>query len=113
MDIGRRLLAAEPALNATAAFGSLVTPGLGPWPAVVIEDHSAIALFEESGDWPYSYRSLLLAADGDIVLIGVPRIEAFEDYCRDYLKLGRVQILCPSLPGPHRPWLLGGIWWMV
>lgn len=101
-DIGRRLLAAEPTLNATAAFGSLVTSGLGPWPAVVIEDHSAIALFEESGDWPYSYRSLLLAADGDIVLIGVPRIEAFEDYCRDFLKLGRVRILCPrSVASPR------------
>jgi hypothetical protein len=102
-DIGRCLLAAEPTLNATAAFGSLVTSGLGPWPTVAIEDHSPIALFEESGDWAYSYRSLLLAADGDIVLIGEPRIEAFEDYCRDYLKLGRVQILCPRSVGPPRP----------
>lgn len=102
-NIARRLLAAEPTLNATAAFGSLVTSGLGPWPAVVIEDHSAIALFEEGGDWAHSYRSLLLAADGDIVLIGVPRIEAFENYCRDFLKLGRVQVLCPppvALPRP-------------
>jgi hypothetical protein len=101
--IGQRLLAAEPALNETAAFGNLVKTGLGPWPAVVIEDHSAIALYEERGDWVHSYRSLLLAADGDIVLIGVPRIEAFEDYCRDVLKLGRVQILCPrplQPPGP-------------
>ena len=102
-DIGRRLLAAEPTLNATAAFGSLVTPGLGPWPAVVIEDHSAIALFEESGDWAHSYRSLLLAADGDIVLIGVPRIEAFEDYCRDFLNLGRIRILCPRSVERPRP----------
>lgn len=102
-DIGRRLLAAEPALNATAAFGSLVTSGLGPWPAVVIEDHSAIALFEEGRDWAHSYRSLLLAADGDIVLIGVPRIEAFEDYCRDFLKLGRVRILCPRSVSSPRP----------
>jgi hypothetical protein len=103
MDIGRRLLAAEPALKETGAFGSLVKTGLGPWPAVVIEDHSAIALYEARGDWVHSYRSLLLAADGDIVLIGVTRIEAFEDYCRDFLKLGRVEILCPRLLQPPGP----------
>ncbi len=101
--IGRRLLASEPALNATAAFGHGVAAGQGPWPALVIEDHSAIALFEESGDWAYSYRGLLLAGDGDIVLIGVPRITAFETYCRAHLGLGLAEVLSPRSADPGKP----------
>ncbi len=101
--IGRRLLASEPALNATAAFGDGVAAGQGPWPTLVIEDHSAIALFEKSGDWAYSYRGLLLAGDGDMVLIGMPRIAAFEAYCRDYLGLGAAQVLSPRSDDPGKP----------
>jgi hypothetical protein len=101
--IGRRLLASEPALNATEAFGHGVAAGQGPWPALVIEDHSAIALFEESGDWAYSYRGLLLAGDGDMVLIGVPRNAAFEAYCREHLGLGAAKILSPRSDDPGKP----------
>ncbi len=101
--IGRRLLASEPALNATAAFGHGVAAGQGPWPALVIEDHSAIALFEKSGDGAYSYRGLLLAGDGDIVLIGVPRIAAFEAYCREHLGLGAVEVLSLRTSDPGKP----------
>ena len=101
--IGRCLLASEPALNATAAFGHGVAAGQGPWPALVIEDHSAIALFEKSGDGAYSYRGLLLAGDGDMVLIGVPRIAAFEAYCQEHLGLGAVEVLSPRTGDPGKP----------
>lgn len=87
------LRADEPALWASAAFGPRVSPGLGPWPSLVIEDHSGIALFEERGDAPYAYRALLLAGDGDLVVIAPPRCPRFEDYCRSILGLGQVEII--------------------
>jgi hypothetical protein len=108
-EIGRRLLTSEPALNATAAFGNGVSAGRGPWPAVVIEDHSAIALFEEIGDWAYSCRGLLLAGDGDIVLLGVSRSLAFERYCREFLDLGTVEILGPRSDEVAKPLALRAV----
>jgi len=89
------LRAAEPALDATAFFGAQVSAGLGPGPTAVIEDHSAIRLFEEVGDLAYAYRSLLLGGRDDVVLIGVPRNPAFETYCRETLGLGPVEVLGP------------------
>jgi hypothetical protein len=61
----------------------------------MIEDHSAIALFERAGDAAYSYRALLLAAEGDLVAIAPPRSTGFEDYCRNLLGLGRVEVVAP------------------
>ena len=90
------LRADEPVLSATAAFGPLVSPGLGPWPSLVIEDHSWITLFEERGDAAYTYRALLLAGDGDLTVIAQPRCPGFEDYCRSILRLGHVEILTPA-----------------
>jgi len=92
------LRAAEPALDATAYFGTTVSAGVGPGPAVVVEDHSAITLFEEAGDIAYAYRSLLLGGGDDVVLIGVPRNAAFEAYCSETLGLGPVEVLGPR-PG--------------
>jgi len=89
------LRAAEPAVDATAFFGAQVSAGLGPGPTAVIEDHSAIRLFEEVGDLAYAYRSLLLGGRDDVVLIGVPRNPAFETYCRETLGLGPVEVLGP------------------
>lgn len=96
------LEAEEPALSNTVAFGPLVSPGLGPWPSLVIEDHSRIALFEKSGDEAYSYRALLLAGDGDLVPIAQPRSPGFEGYCRNLLGLGRAEILTPAASGTPR-----------
>jgi hypothetical protein len=90
------LSADEPALSASGAFGPWVSPGLGPWPSLVIEDHSWITLFEERGDAAYSYRALLLAGDGDLVVMAPPRCLGFEDYCRNVLGLGHVEILTPA-----------------
>jgi hypothetical protein len=103
--IARRLLLKEPALDDTAAFagGAEVdlAAGSGPWPALVIEDHSAIALFETAGDLAYSYRAMLLAGGGDLVVIGVPPSPSFEAYCREVLGLGRVEILRPRAGAAH------------
>ncbi len=94
--LARNLRADEPALSASAAFRPSVSPGLGPWPSLVIEDHSWITLFEKTGDFAYTYRALLLAGDGDLVVIAQPRCLGFEDYCRRVLGLGEVEILTPA-----------------
>jgi hypothetical protein len=101
--MARKLRAQEPALSSTEAFGPLVAPGLGPWPRLVLEDHSWIVLFEKTGDVAYTYRALLLAGDGDQVVVGIDRSLGFEDYCREVLGLGRVEVLSPdpaARPGP-------------
>lgn len=98
ISLAEQLLSDEPALGATAPFGPRVTTGLGPWPSLVLEDHSAIALFETKGDPSYSYRALLLAGAGDLVAIGVQRSPDFEAYCRERLGLGQVEVLMPR-PG--------------
>jgi hypothetical protein len=101
--LAARLLEDEPTLDATAPFGAEVTAGLGHAAAVFLEDHSAIRLFETRGNPAYSYRALLLAGEGDLVLVGAARNPAFEDYCRERLGLGRAEVV-PVLPaGPPRP----------
>ena len=99
-DIAERLLAQDRTLDATDSFGSKVTTGLGPWPGLVIEDHSQIALFEPGKEGVYEYRALLLAGQGDLVAIGINRNLRFESYCRRTLGLGEVKIVTPR-PGPE------------
>jgi len=91
--LAARLLEAEPALATISAFGERVSAGLTDGPALLFEDHSEIALLARSGDAMLEYRSLLLAGDGDIVLIGGQRSPPFEAYCRDILALGEVTVL--------------------
>lgn len=85
--LAAKLLADEPALCSTAPFGPNVAAGLGPWPALVLEDHSAIALFDPDDDVAYVYRALLLAGEGDTLAASVGKNPAFERYCRGRLSL--------------------------
>ncbi len=98
--IAQELLAAEPALASTAAFGSEVRTGLDDGPALLFEDHAEISLFERRGDASLQYRALLLAGEGDFVLMGALRSPAFEAYCREQLGLGAPQILTVA-PAPR------------
>jgi hypothetical protein len=100
--LAERLLEDEPTLASTAPFGDRVSTGLGPWPALALEDHSAISLFDPDGDIAYSYRALLLAGEDDLVAISVGRSSAFETYCRDVLGLGRAEILVPAAASRER-----------
>lgn len=86
--LAARLLAAEPALGATRVFGPRVSAGVDDGPALLFEDHSEIALFSGGGNANLQYRSLLLAGDGDLVVIGGQRSPDFEAYCRNVLALG-------------------------
>jgi hypothetical protein len=96
-----RLLADEPALNATAAFGAAVAPGCRPGPAVLIEDHSTITLFSRTQLSIYDYRALMLAGQGDTLVIGTARNEVFEDYCRSCLGLGDAAIEVTAASSPQ------------
>lgn len=91
--LAQKLLADEPALASTAAFGNQVTSGIDEGPALLFEDHAEISLFERRGDVSLQYRALLLAGEGDLVLIGGGRSPAFEAYCRDALGLGATRVL--------------------
>ncbi len=93
--LAQRLLANDPGLNRTDVFGPNVRPGLGDGPSFLFEDHSQISLFSNAEDTPLEYRTLMLAGDGDIMLIGGRRFPDFERYCRDWLGLGHVKVVSP------------------
>lgn len=95
--LARRIRADEPGLADTGVFAADVSPGLGSGPAVLFEDHTEAGGFP-GGHSPLEYRSLLLAATGDVVVVEGPRDPSFEAYCRDVLGLGcpEVVLLPPS-----------------
>ena len=94
--LAERLRAEEPALDAAQGFGVRVRQGLAPdKPAFVFEDYHGLELYTGHGSPMTEYRALLLAGDGDMVAIAGPRIAAFETYCRETLRLGRVDIVTP------------------
>jgi hypothetical protein len=94
--VAKRLLADEPALDRTWPFGATVAPGLGPWPALVFEDHSGLELFRAEDERAYAYRALLLAQDGDLLVAGPLRNPAFESYARELLGLGGIEVVMPA-----------------
>lgn len=93
--LAERLKEDDPQLAARDVVDPNVACGLGDGPGLLIEDHSWITLFELRGNRGYSYRALLLAGDGDVVIVGTRRHPEFERYCRETLKLGEVQVLSP------------------
>jgi len=102
--LAAELEAEEPRLASTLPFGRDVSCGLGPWPSLLIEDHSWIRLFERTGQADYAYRALLLAGQGDVTIIGSKkRCLAFERYCRDHLMLGPVELLVPRKGSSRTP----------
>jgi hypothetical protein len=100
--IAGRLLFHEPTLSGTDAFGPRVTTGLSDGPGLMLEDHREIALFSLR-DTPLSYRALLLAGEGDVVVVDCRRDPDFEAYCREVLGLGRVEVLYPPMTAPPLP----------
>jgi len=100
--IAARLRKDDPLLDATEPFGPGVCPGVGPGPALVLEDHTGIALFDPDGDRAYAYRALLLAGDGDWVVVPRRRNRDFERYCREVLRLDAVEVVVPRAGAARR-----------
>ncbi len=98
--VSGRALSEKPSINPTDQFGPDVSTGLGYGPSLLIEDHHQVRLFEDSGNKIYSYRALLLAGEGDVVVVDGKRNPAFEQYCRDVLRLGRVTIRSATYSPP-------------
>ncbi len=98
--LARQIRRQEPNLANTLPFGGQVRPGLGSCPSLVLEDHSWIELFEVLGDVSYAYRACILAGDDDLVVVGIGRCPAFEDYCRSTLGLGNFEIVSPRRTDP-------------
>jgi len=94
--LAQAILSGDPRLGSTEAFGPNVRPGFQNRPNLVMEDHSEIRLYETAGNAYYAYRALLLAGDGDKVALDVPRVPGFERYCRETLKLGRIDLIRPE-----------------
>lgn len=97
--LARRLRSEEPALTTTDPFGPFVKQGIGGGPAILLEDHSAIALADKYGDSCLEYRTLFLADDGDIMVVGGSRDPAFEQYALGLLGLSHVDVFCPQRDG--------------
>ena len=91
--IAARVIANDPAL-ASDAFAPQVGRGCASQgPALLLEDRSEISLVDPRDRSLYDYRALLLAGEGDLVVVGGERDPAFEAYCRERLGLGRVEVV--------------------
>jgi hypothetical protein len=89
-------LAEESGLGSVAPFAPAVQAGLEHGPSLFVEDHSSIALaMQYDIESIYAYRPLMLAGEGDLLAVVPPRHLDFEDYCRDTLGLGAVEIITP------------------
>ncbi len=89
----REIVANEPSLSASEAFGPRVAAGLGDGPNVLFEDHAGVPLFTGRGNSTLEYRALLLAGDGDVVFLPCARDPNFEAYCHNVLGLGNPTVL--------------------
>jgi hypothetical protein len=72
-------------------------------PSLLVEDHSGILNAHERGsDITYTYRALALGGEGDLLAVQGRRVPAFEEYCRETLGLGQVQVLMPVTSDTHQ-----------
>lgn len=99
--LARQIQTESPLLCHAPNFSENLSSGLIDAPALLVEDHSGIQLAHERGaDAHHSYRALLLAGEGDLLAVYGKRYPAFEAYCRDWLGLGRVEVIAPPLADP-------------
>lgn len=94
--LAARIRAGSPRIDATSMFGERVRSGFGAGPSLFVHDMSPVQL---AGRWtpsPLEYRAFMLAGEGDVVALWMPRNRAFEAYCRDTLGLGKVEVVRPS-----------------
>jgi len=84
----RRLLAGEPGLGTTEAFGRDLRPGMVPGAGLFFEDHLPLQLVHPEEAVLLDYRMRMLAGSGDIVVLSGAPHPAFDIYCRDALGLG-------------------------
>ena len=91
-QIASRLIADEPALASTDAFGPGVSASDRDGMALILADHSDTALMPPEQMLHYDYRLSALAAKGDHLVIWGEVSSAFETYRQSVLKLGEIQV---------------------
>jgi hypothetical protein len=91
--LATEILAGEPGLSASAGFGDRLRTGLADLPTLHI--HAVDRAFQGGSPVLRQHRALLLARDGDLVVLGTP-CRDFVRYCRTELGLGRVEVLEPG-----------------
>lgn len=99
----RRLKRDEPALSSTSMFADRVSAGVERVPSVLLGDPGGSGLWTVPGDWALEYRALLLAADGDAVVLETERRPVFESYVRDTLGFGEPELLLLRATSPVQP----------
>lgn len=99
--LAKRLLDAEPALNASDAFGADVRSGLSDAPRILISDQSEIPLLGNAEEAPYGYRIALLAGDGDALVLAQDRCQAFENYLENLLGISALDVIEVGTPVLH------------
>lgn len=95
-DLAAHYRAATPGLTPKWFLRENVSPGWAQAPTIFLEDHRVIDLVTEAASKRFEYRSLGLAADGDIYLVSAPRDRSFETYMSDRAGLGRPDVLAVS-----------------
>lgn len=90
--LAREIHAAEPRIGTTDPFGGCVSTGLGDRPTLHV--HTVEGAFQGGSPVMRQHRALLLARDGDLVVLARPSYD-FVRYCWQELGLGRVGVLVP------------------
>jgi len=104
-QIASRLIADEPALASTDAFGPGVSASDRDGIALIIGDHSDTALMPPEQILHYDYRLSALAAEGDHLVIWGEVSSAFETYRQSILQLGSIQAhKLPQAKEGRRSW---------
>lgn len=82
-----------PTLVEDDEYGPEVRVGVGAGPSLFIHDTAGIQRVREPSRSGFEYRPLPLAGAGDCLAISVDRVPEYEEYCRDLLDLGDVEVL--------------------
>lgn len=94
-----RIRSQEPRLRNTRPFGPGVCSARLEGPALLLGDHTGVALREERGVPELEYRMLAVSSGGDVLALSAPRCPAFEDYVAATLGFGPVEVLRPCREG--------------
>ncbi|HEX6940288.1 MAG TPA: hypothetical protein VF158_12820 [Longimicrobiales bacterium] len=91
--VADRIRRRQPMIAADRPCGPAVAAGWGPGPSLFLHDTAGIQPVGPRQPSGLEYRPLPLARDGDFLAISREWNPAFESYCREFLRLGAVEVL--------------------